>query len=143
MIGPKKEYVVVRRMEKNNRIRFIGEKSFEEVAGLLNHSDVCIIPHNVTDLTKSMDALKLYSFIAAGKPIVSTKVGGAEEFSEVVKISLDAEQFVNNIEHVLNGSYDKDAQRKKCIEIAKDNSWKKRAETAHSLLAESLRSNNI
>jgi glycosyltransferase involved in cell wall biosynthesis len=142
MIGPKKEYAVVRRMEKGNRIRFIGEKSFEEVAGLLSHSDVCIIPHNVTNLTKSMDVLKLYSFIASGKPIVSTNVGGVEEFSGVVKISLDADQFVSNIEHVLNKSYDKNIQCKKCIEIAKENTWKKRAETVHNLLAESLRLNN-
>jgi teichuronic acid biosynthesis glycosyltransferase TuaH len=42
-----------------------------DVAGLLRASDVCVIPHLRNDLTRSMSPLKLFEYLAAGRPVAA------------------------------------------------------------------------
>ena len=134
MVGSKKKCVVVKKMSGSKKIYFLGERSFEKSSVLIKHSDVCIIPHKVTELTESMNVLKLYSFIAAGKPIVTTDVGGVNDFKEVVRISYNANEFVSNIEHVLSDAFNRELQQEKCMAIVQNNTWARRAKEVHNLL---------
>lgn len=138
MVGSRKKDAVFPKMSGNKKICFLGERSFEKSSILIKHSDVCIIPHKVTELTKSMNILKLYSFIAAGKPIVTTSVGGVNDFKEVVKISYNANEFICNIKHVLSSAFDRELQQEKCMNIAQNNTWVERAKEAHNLLTGEL-----
>ncbi len=134
MVGSKKKCAVVEKMSKSKKVCFLGERSFEESSVLIKHSDVCIIPHKVTDLTTSMNVLKLYSFIASGKPIVTTNVGGVNDLKEVIKISYNADEFISNVRHVLSDTFNRQLQQEKCMAVVQNNTWAKRAENVHNLL---------
>ena len=56
--------------------------------------DVGIIPHRIDPYTASMDPLKLYEYLAAGLPVVTTRVAGTEALSEQVEIVESADEFV-------------------------------------------------
>ena len=42
--------------------------------GLLDGLDVGLIPHRVTDFTRSLDPLKIYEYLSAGLPVMGTGV---------------------------------------------------------------------
>ena len=53
-------------------VRLIGKVPHAAMPAVLAAMDACIVPHVVDDFTESMDPLKLYEYLAAGKPVVST-----------------------------------------------------------------------
>jgi teichuronic acid biosynthesis glycosyltransferase TuaH len=46
------------------------------VPAYLQHADVLIVPHVVDAFTGSLDPIKLYEYLAVGRPVVSTPVAG-------------------------------------------------------------------
>jgi glycosyltransferase involved in cell wall biosynthesis len=56
--------------------RLLGPRPRDAVIGYLQHADVLVVPHVVTEFTDSLDPLKLYEYQAVGRPVVSTPVAG-------------------------------------------------------------------
>jgi glycosyltransferase involved in cell wall biosynthesis len=56
--------------------RLIGHRPRDAVIGYLQHADVLVVPHVVTEFTDSLDPIKLYEYQAVGRPVVSTPVAG-------------------------------------------------------------------
>jgi glycosyltransferase involved in cell wall biosynthesis len=106
---------------------YLGDKHYSQLPAYLKYFDVCIIPHKVTELTASMDPLKLYEYIAAGKPVVTSMVGGVERFSDVVSVAKSKEEFAAGIMKSLEN--EDEQKRRKCIQILRDEfSWKRKTE---------------
>ena len=56
--------------------RLLGPRPRDAVIGYLQHADVLVVPHVVTEFTDSLDPIKLYEYQAVGRPVVSTPVAG-------------------------------------------------------------------
>jgi glycosyltransferase involved in cell wall biosynthesis len=54
----------------------LGARPASLVPGYLQHAGVLVVPHVVDDFTDSLDPIKLYEYLAVGRPIVSTPVAG-------------------------------------------------------------------
>lgn len=54
----------------------LGARPFDRIPAYLQHADVLIVPHVVDDFTDSLDPIKLYEYLAVGRPVVSTPVAG-------------------------------------------------------------------
>lgn len=83
----------------------LGGRDFRTVPAYLQHADVLLVPHLVTDFTESLDPIKLYEYQAAGRPVVSTPVAGfrevagaqvriaaREDFAQAIRQALSAPQ---------------------------------------------------
>ncbi len=75
------------RLEANPRICLEGPASYHDLPGLMRAFDVCITPHRVTPFTESLNPIKLFEYLAVGKPIVSTSVAGFRDYPELVCIA--------------------------------------------------------
>ncbi len=53
-----------------------GAQPRDVLIGCLQHAEVLIVPHLVNAFTDSLDPIKLYEYLAVGRPIVSTPVAG-------------------------------------------------------------------
>lgn len=138
MIGPVSPGTEgVDRLRELPNVAFLGEKPYADVPAYLKYVDVCIMPHKVNALTESMDPLKLYSYLASGKPIVSTAVAGVGAFSQAVRVVDSNEGFVAQIEAVLEE--DGSERKSKQLALARENSWSKRVDVILSLIQERLR----
>jgi glycosyltransferase involved in cell wall biosynthesis len=78
MMAPLSEKVKKNSLEDN--FRFTGRIPYENVPPYINTSNICVIPfpRKNTHL-KDSSPLKLYEYLACGKPVVSTEVGGVAE----------------------------------------------------------------
>lgn len=110
-LGPvlscKKQVKYLERKYKN--IIFLGDIHYEKLPEKMKMFDIAIIPHLVNDFTNSMNPLKLYEYLSAGKQVVSTPVAGSEKLSEYVYISHNNKEFLDNIQKAID-KYNTDDQ---------------------------------
>lgn len=71
--------VNIRVLMDTGNCHFTGQVSLDEVGIYINSSDICLIPHKVNELTKSQSTQKIYNYMALGKPVVASNVGGLPE----------------------------------------------------------------
>lgn len=57
-------------------VRLLGPRPSDKVPAYLQHADVLIVPHVLTDFTASLDPIKAYEYRAARRHVVSTPVPG-------------------------------------------------------------------
>ncbi|MZQ83733.1 glycosyltransferase [Paenibacillus sp. 5J-6] len=75
-----------------------GEKPYTQLPQYLNCFDVCIIPFLVNNLTLATNPVKIYEYLAAGKPVVSVKLPELELISNVVGLASNYEEFESLIQ---------------------------------------------
>ncbi len=123
-------------LKELGNVHFLGVRPFEQLVPYLRGFDVCTLPHAVTPLTRSMDPIKLYDYLAAGKPIVSTPVAGVERFADVVRVAAGPADFVAALEAARseNGSL---AERR--WSYAQANTWQTRAGEMWQALARHIK----
>lgn len=82
----------LKRAYKN--VEFKGDIHYAKLPDEMKEFDIAIIPHKIDSFTESMNPLKLYEYLASGKPVVTTGVAGAASISEYVYISKNESDFV-------------------------------------------------
>lgn len=91
-----------KKINKENNFFYLGDKKYEDLPAYLEKFDVCIMPHKISELTESMNPLKTYEYIASGKPVVSTKVSGTDEFADLIAIADTKEEFLRAVRRSLS-----------------------------------------
>src|SRR5690606_6370135 len=59
----------------------LGGRAFDEVPAYLQHAGALVVPHLVNPFTDSLDPIKLYEYLAVGRPVVSTPVAGFRDLT--------------------------------------------------------------
>ena len=92
----------INRLKKEySNIEFTGDINYTQLPLAMKEFDVAIIPHIINDFTTSMNPLKLYEYLSAGKPVVTTGVAGTDEISKYVYLAQDKNEFVNKLKMVI------------------------------------------
>lgn len=90
-----------RRLQKRGNVFYGGTVPYAELPTVMRAFDVCITPHKVTPFTESLNPIKLWEYLAAGKPIVSTNVAGFRDYPQHVRIAEDADSFYRAVQEAL------------------------------------------
>ena len=108
----------------HSNIHVLGVKHQSKLPGYLKKSTVCIIPFLVNDLVKGVNPLKLYEYLAAGKPIVSTALPDVLPFEKthVVHIGKTHQEFIEHLNNLLKNA-DGIGVMNERADLAKAYSW--------------------
>ncbi len=82
-------------------VHLLGPVPYDRVPAFLQHADVVVIPHQVNPFTESLDPIKAYECLAAGRPTVSTPVAGFRDLGGPVVVA-DRDRFVAAVAEVLD-----------------------------------------
>ena len=74
----------------------------DEVAALVHGADVCVMPHRRTPLTEAMSPLKLYEYVAGGRPVVATDLPPARGIHPNIFLVPDNVGFVKEVQAALD-----------------------------------------
>ncbi len=136
LIGPVAEgdpATKVNGFKKFSNVHFLGERPYRELPDYIKDFDVCIIPYSINEYTRYSFPLKVYEFLATGKPVVTTALPSVMELSDVLKIAPNYEQFVQFLEEALEGDSPKaKAQR---LKVARENTWEHRVQQLLTLVS--------
>ncbi len=112
------------KLKDYNNIYFLGRKHYEEVPSYINQFDVGIVPHLVNDFGKHTSLLKIFEYLALGKPVVTTPTAGTNNLSGMIKVALTPEKFNQAIIEEL--AQDNEQARMQRREFARQQSWQNR-----------------
>ena len=134
LAGRIKQGVDFSTLKEIKNILFTGYLPYEELPSILKNTDVCIVPYHLNELTQSCSPIKVYEYLASGKPVVSTPLPGLMDCAEVIKISSTHDNFISCIESSLNKDTIENISRR--LEKASEHSWEKRTDKLENLLKE-------
>ena len=127
----------VRALFELPNVHWLGPIRYESIHEHLSNFDVCILPHMVNSMTDNMNPLKIYEYLALGKPVISTDVAGVRIFQPDIEIARDNDAFVSAIERVLRE--DSLRRRRKRIDRVRNHTWSDRVDEMMQLCINTLR----
>ncbi len=136
LVGPVWHKEIKEAMKASANVHFLGRKSYEESPMYIQHFDLGIIPHKVDNFLRSTNPMKIYDYLACGKPVVSTQGTGMVEFSDHVRITSDWQEFNRAVNESLRD--DSDYLKNQRINLVKDHSWLKRTERMLEIIYQKL-----
>lgn len=89
------------RLVNHPAITLLGPRAWTDVPGYLQHATALIVPHVVNDFTDSLDPIKLYEYLAVGRPVVSTPVAGFRDLDTAAVTVAGGSDFVEAVSEVL------------------------------------------
>jgi UDP-galactopyranose mutase len=114
---------------------WLGKKPYGELPNYLKAFDVCLMPFVISALTMHISPTKTPEYLSGGKPVVSTAIPDViAEYSDVVQIASNHEEFIQMIEQSLEGT--PEAIHKKMAAIAEEKSWRHIASEMEKLVLE-------
>jgi glycosyltransferase involved in cell wall biosynthesis len=105
---------------------------YRELASLLSAFDVTILPNLVNAHTSGNDPLKIYDYLAAGRPVVATPTSGTERFASLIRLAGRPDDFLRQIEGALAEPDPELARRR--VAAAREHSWDRRIEEVERAL---------
>ena len=87
-------------------IKFCGDIPYQDIPQQMKSFDIGIIPHRVDEFTQSMNPLKLYEYLAAGKAVVTTGVAGTKNVSSYVFRAESEEEFIDLVGKISKRIFD-------------------------------------
>lgn len=123
LIGSTHANPKVLELARHANVSLPGVVPYDEVGAWLDRFDVGLIPHLNMDLTRYMNPLKTYVYLARDIPVVATAVPNIDVDSGLVRVADTHEQFLDEVAAVLAGKRPSSRQFR---EYAARNSWEMR-----------------
>ena len=107
-------------------MHWLGQKQYEDLPAYLHYFSVATIPFIINDITKSSSPVKLFEYMAGGKPIVTTDMPECREYP-CVMVARNAPEYVAMLdEAACRGGWE--SYRQSLDRNAQANTWRARAE---------------
>jgi glycosyltransferase involved in cell wall biosynthesis len=134
MIGPVR--TDISKITALPNVYILGRKDYNEVPGYVKGFDVCINPYIMDGVAEGCSPLKLYEYLATGKPIVSVDMPEARKFSSIITIARSYEEFLTGLDSSFkeNGKYAKER-----IAESEKHSWDNRFQRVQFIVEEALK----
>ncbi|MFH2138504.1 MAG: glycosyltransferase [Candidatus Omnitrophota bacterium] len=134
-IGSRMHYKEMRELQAAHRnIHLFEFRPYEKLPSYIKAFNVCIIPYKMDSMfSRFCSPLKVYEYLATGKPVVSTDLPGVADFSGIVRIAHNDKNFESQIRESLREDGQLAEKRK---EIAAKHSWQIRAAEVKDILVQ-------
>jgi glycosyltransferase involved in cell wall biosynthesis len=113
-------------------VHYLGKKPYAALPTYLRHFDVATVPFVLNAITHATSPVKLFEYMAAGKPVVATKMREILKY-ESVFFTDGGDNFVHSIERALASRSDPEHLRLLAAD-AQANTWRERALTLGKLM---------
>ncbi len=127
VIGPAS--VDISSLTKQQNVSYLGPKHYNELPKYYHRFNFAISPFKIERLTESVNPIKMYEYLSAGLPVISTGLVEVKRYSDVVEICDTGNDAADYIEQFTDTPEQK-AIRK---QTGKDNSWDSRFKSVLSL----------
>jgi glycosyltransferase involved in cell wall biosynthesis len=113
-------------------VHLLGARHYSALPDVLRGADAALVPYAINDLTRSVFPMKVFEYLAAGLPVVTTPLPALNSTTGVI-VAPDAPATVAAIERAL--AEDGPAARRGRSQAVRDNSWDARIEEIGSYLS--------
>ena len=135
LLGPQKRHRVdSRTLESLPNVVLLPPCPHDQVPAILAGFDVCLIPYLISPYTRSLSPIKLYEYLAMGKPVVGTDLPYLHREEARIIIAHSQDEFIAGVAAALREtrSSEKAAWRR---QAALNQSWEAQVDEIERLLA--------
>jgi GT2 family glycosyltransferase/glycosyltransferase involved in cell wall biosynthesis len=93
--------VDVKALDALPNVTRLGQQPYSTMPLYLYHFDACLIPFKVNRITEATDPVKLYEYLSAGKPVVSTALPELASCADHVYLAADRESFLRQLDRAV------------------------------------------
>jgi len=134
LVGPVRPGVRLKKqLVSQSNIHFIGSIKFQDLPAYMQAMDVLLLPYVRNKLTEYINPLKIYEYLAIGKPVVSVPIPEIEFLKKWIYFASESGQFEQTIQSAL-GENDPSLVKERRI-IAQGHDWDKRIIKIVNILA--------
>jgi len=120
----------------------LGRLPYEKIPLLCAGFDVCMLQWKINEWIKHCNPLKLFEYMASGRPIISVCIDEvAEKYSHVISIANNKKEFCDAITWELHN--DTAERQNTRIEIAEQHSWDIHVEKLSQIVLDSIASKQV
>lgn len=123
-VGPNNCPTAIKSLEESPNVRFLGPRAYESIPGYVAAFDTCWVPFKTGQITAAANPVKIYEYLALGKPVVSTSVADPESFESLVSVGNNQDEVIAHLRNNINSTVGDTNAR---VEFAYRNSWDSRA----------------
>jgi glycosyltransferase involved in cell wall biosynthesis len=132
-LGPKVErYPLGETIPRFANVRIWEPVEYAALPAVIASLDVAILPNLTNPHTDGNDPIKIYDYLASGRPVVATNTAGTEQFPGLLRLAENASQFLAALDDAV-GETDT-SKREARIAAARVHSWANRAEQVEQAL---------
>ncbi|MEO6102584.1 MAG: glycosyltransferase [Pseudoxanthomonas sp.] len=121
------------RLEGLPNVRLVGEVPYTRLPYWLHAFDLCLLPFQVIPLTLATNPVKVYEYLAAGKPVVAVDLPEMAQFGKLVQVAHDQAGFLAAVARELATSGDAVKRRRRQAFAARQ-TWAHRADALDEAL---------
>ena len=112
-------------------IHLLGYQPYAQLPSMLRDVDICLVPYVTSDLTQSCNPLKVFEYLASGKPVVSRPLEGLLACRSAIALANTPTEFLAKMEAALADPMKGAPQR---LAVAAANSWDARVDVLEAHL---------
>ncbi len=123
-------------------VHFLGAKPVADVARYVACCQACLMPYKLNEWTAHINPLKLYEYLATGRPVISTAIPAVAGFQgegdagRLVRVAADGAAFVRLVGEAL-AEREGELPRQR-MDLAAQNTWDARVEQLSGLIRATL-----
>ncbi|MCK4413062.1 MAG: glycosyltransferase [Candidatus Eisenbacteria sp.] len=105
MVGPVQDPQGARRLSRAPNVHFLGRKPQNQVPDYVGAFDVCLCPFKAGAVRRAVNPLKIYEYLALGRPVVSTPLESlaTEPVAQWIRFAEEPSAFVAAVRETLEG----------------------------------------
>lgn len=115
----------------------LGRRPYTTLPAYLQHCDLCLLPFRGGELARAVDPVKLYEYLAAGRPVVATPLPELDKCGDLVDLASSSDQAIARIEHHLHAPESAE-RRQQRVQFAAAQTWSARAHQVVAALTTAL-----
>jgi glycosyltransferase involved in cell wall biosynthesis len=132
-VGPGDPLTDISRLRRLPNVHLLGARHYDDLPEVLRGADVALVPYAINELTKSVFPMKIFEYLAAGLPVVTTPLP-ALAGTNGVAVAADAPATVAAVERALA----EDGHTARCTRsrAVLGNSWEARLDEIAAYLSQ-------
>jgi glycosyltransferase involved in cell wall biosynthesis len=125
LLGPVADQAAVDPLRVHSNVLIVPPVGRAEVASVIHAADVCVMPHRLNRMTTTMSPLKLYEYLAGGRPVVASDLPPVRRVHPRIVFVPEGHSFADGVEEALSRGPLSEDDRLAFIDA---NSWVRRHE---------------
>lgn len=132
-VGPVGRMADIEKIRLPN-VHLLGRKPYADVPAYVKGFDVCLNPYLSDETAENCSPLKLYEYLASGRPVVSTDMPEARKFQDVVGIGRTVEEILVHLDAALRPEANTCEAIARRITVAAPHGWDQRFASVERVL---------
>lgn len=113
--------VDVSKLRASSNVHLLGRRDYASLPAYCAAFDAALLPFVVNAMTRNVNPIKMYEYLAAGLPIISTPLPEAKRFSTAITFANDANSFARSCDRVLQ--HQGPRRREQIAGLVREESW--------------------